>query len=266
MPAAAVARPVFLSPEAAQALIEDGARVLDARGGNAEAPYLPGAVETSWTDVRDGLLRVGRLTTADAARAHYEAKGVRLDRPVLVYGAAADGWGEEGRVWWDLRYLGHREVYILDGGVRAWIQARGRTASVPSGPLRGDFGPPRVMADLRANAGRVQALRADGARIFDARTTEEYQGATPFMSPRGGHVPGAHSLHWKTLLDPQGKLRTPIELESLLGSGDAPTVVYCTGGVRSAFVVAVLTHLGRPAVNYDGSWWDWSSQEDLPVE
>lgn len=265
--------PVFLSPEAARPLVDDGALVLDARGGSAEAPFLPGAVATSWRAVRAGLLRDGRLTDPAPARAHYGALGVRPERAVLVYGAGLDGWGEEGRVWWDLKVLGHPRVFILDGGVDGWLAAGGPVADALADPTPARFEPAEATSgakdDLRTDF-RGAAWASTQGVVLDARTYEEYWGATPFLSPRGGRVPGARTLHWKRLLDPQGRLRPKDELSRLFASlgvtEDRPVVAYCTGGVRSAFVVAVLRHLALPGANYDGSWWDWSAREALPVE
>lgn len=265
MTAATPPTPVFVDVSAAQGLLAEGARVLDARGGKARAPFLPGAVPTSWTDVRAGLLRVGRLGRPEEAREHYAGRGVDIERPVLVYGGADEGWGEEGRIWWDLRYLGHPQVFILNGGVKAWVQAGGRTAQTASGPLPGRFPALALRADLRTE--HAELVEASESRtLLDARTPDEFGGATPFLSPRGGHIPGARNLHWKDLLAEDGRLRSEGDLRLVLGELEGSVAVYCTGGVRSAFVVAVLTHLGETAKNYDGSWWDWSAREELPVE
>lgn len=108
----------FIDHEQARALLPE-AVVLDARGDRAKAPYLPGAQITEWTDIRDGWLRTGRLTDdIRRLRRYFEHRGVRDDRPIVVYGAMADGWGEEGRIWWTLRYLGLKRVVIVDGGIR----------------------------------------------------------------------------------------------------------------------------------------------------
>lgn len=254
---------VFVNPTEAQALRDAGARVLDARGAEARAPYMSSAVVVDWTGVRAGILREGRLGEADTARAAYAAKGVRLDTPVLVYGAADEGWGEEGRIWWDLSYLGHPEVYILDGGLSAWKKAGGRLASVPSGPLEGDFPTVPSRTELRASTEMVRDALGGATVLVDSRTLEEYRGATPYGSTRGGHVPGARQLHWRSLLDANGRLLPEPRLHARLGTG--PGIAYCTGGVRSAFVVAVATHLGLPYANYDGSWWLWSARSELPV-
>lgn len=262
---------VFVGPEHAAALIEAGARVLDARGTFAEAPYLPEAAAVDWMALRDGLARTGRLAETKRLVAAFEAAGVRRDRPVLVYGAADDGWGEEGRIWWTLRYLGHPDVHVLDGGVKAWVKAGRPTADAPVTPPRGDFAA-KVVPRRRAEARELRAApKRKDVVVLDVRTDEEYAGATPYLSARGGHVPGARHLEWRDLLAADGRLKPKAALEAIFEAHgvtrDRRVIAYCTGGVRSGFVVAVLAHLGHPdPANYDGSWWEWASKDDLPIE
>ena len=268
--ALAEARPVFIKAQQVESLLSRDACVLDARGPSATGPFITGAITVNWKDVRAGLLRDGRLTTFDKARAYYEKQGVRASHPVVVYGAGYDGWGEEGRIWWDLVILGHPEVYILDGGIKAWLSYRGSTSNSAPHASKGRFPAKEERLNLRLDHRDVLRLSNTRGVILDVRTLGEYQGQTPYYSPRGGHIPGAVHLHWKDLLELSGELRPEVELRDLITSAgvrsDRRVATYCTGGVRSAFVVAVLTHLGFLAANYDGSWWDWSSRDELFVE
>jgi thiosulfate/3-mercaptopyruvate sulfurtransferase len=95
------------------------------------------------------------------------------------------------------------------------------------------------------------------------------------LEARGGHIPGAVHLDWLRLVDESGRLRSPPDLLHALASVGVfepsreprEIIVYCTGGVRSAFAWAVLRALGYPAVrNYDGSFWEWAADRSLPVE
>lgn len=270
------ATPVFVDAEAAAARIEAGATVIDARGSFAKAPYLPGARVVDWMRLRDGLARTGRLADEAALRRALARAGVEAERPVLVYGAADDGWGEEGRIWWTLRYLGHPDVQILDGGVKSWLRAGHETQPAPSrhrrarknrkGRLRS-----KTVPRLRAKSREVlEARPRKDVVVLDVRTAEEYGGATPYLSKRGGHVPGAGHLEWRELLRDDGRLKPEATLRARLAAAGLSegqrVIAYCTGGVRSGFVVAVLAHLGFDDVaNYDGSWWDWAEQDSLPV-
>lgn len=267
----------FVGVAGAVRLMQAGAVVLDARGSGYLLAHLPAAQAVDWRDYRDGWGRTGRLHPDAGAMAGRLARlGVDAGRPVLVYGEGAQGFGEEGRIAWLLLYLGHQQVYLLDGGLAAW---RGEGRPIERGPtLRsprpGTF-PPQVQAALRADRAAVQRTLGTAPErpiLVDVRSEAEWHGATPYFEARGGRIPGARWLEWVRLLDPSGKLKSDEVLGrelSQLGLQDRghEIIVYCTGGVRSAFVVMVLKKLGYTRVrNYDGSFWEWAADRSLPVE
>jgi len=264
---------VFVSvAEAAPAIAKVGITVLDARGFRASPPYLPGAVRIDWLRLRDGWFRTGRLDDdLSSLKAELEKLGISSSRPILVYGAMADGWGEEGRIWWMLRYLGHPEVKILDGGVTAWVNAGLPTANEEAEPTENGRLTVKLHRDHRVDAAGLERDRHHGLVVIDARTAEEFGGATPYFAARGGHIPGAVNLYWKQLIGKNGLLLpSAVIRERVRRLGvqrDTHVAAYCTGGVRSAFVVAALRHAGLQRVaNYDGSWWEWASRDELSVE
>lgn len=268
------AKPVFVSVELFDKLrtsTSTGSTIVDARGSKAKAPYIPGAIVADWKNTRAGWFRDGRLMNESRARARYTNLGININHPVIIYGDSVNGWGEEGRIWWNLHYLGHPKVYILDGGIQAWIHAQKPVSSAPSSPQTGHFPTTTPRSSMRISALHLASLLKKHPIILDVRTPHEYNGSTPYFSSRGGHIPGAQNLRWKQLLSISGQLHPDAKLHALLKSygikEDSDIIVsYCTGGVRSAFVTAVLTHLGYDAINYDGSWWDWSSNSELPIE
>lgn len=262
----------FVSATEAVALIARGATVLDARSRGYLWGHLPHAQPLDWLDFRDGWGRTGRLdrdVTRIAQR--LAARGVDEKRPVLVYGAAQHGFGEEGRIAWMLAYLGHLDVAILDGGIAAWQQAgqklsRGLSEKVTPGA---HFVATENRA-IRADRQAVRAAERGPAILLDVRSREEFYGATPYLEARGGHIPGARHLDWRAALDDSGKLRSDAELQAIftpLGIDEnSEVIVYCTGGVRSAFAWAILRRLGvRHVRNYDGSFWEWAADKSLPV-
>jgi len=278
--AAALTGPRFVGVEGVAGLQQAGAVVLDARSSGFLWAHIPSAQAVDWLDFRDGWGRVGRLHPDPQAMASkLSALGVDAARPVLVYGAAAARFGEEGRIAWLLLYLGHPQVYILDGGFAAW---QGAGKSVARGPVRRPAQPGGFAAQpqpgLRADKAQVQralsAATEERPVLVDARSEAEWAGATPYLEARGGHIPGARSLPWGRLLDARGQLKPAAELRRELAarglgelSPDREIIVYCTGGVRSAFVVVVLAQLGyRRVKNYDGSFWEWAADNSLPVE
>ncbi|MCB9780121.1 MAG: sulfurtransferase [Alphaproteobacteria bacterium] len=264
---------VFVDVDTAVELVDSGAAVIDARGAKDWSQgHIPGAQPLSWTRLRDGLLKVGRLTD-DMGKLQATFRGLGVDdaEPVLVYDAGRGGWGEAGRIWWTLRYLGHGQVHILDGGLPVW-QAAGRPTDAESTPaVPGDF-TPRPDETKRARKSEVERYLGQADVVFwDTREPREYAGETPYGEARGGHVPGAVGLYYQDLLDDQGRLLDRDRLKArLVDAGIAPghhVVPYCTGGVRSGFAAAVLEELGYERVeNYDGSMWEWAADKALPLE
>lgn len=268
---AAHAGPVFVGTDVARGLLADGAVVLDARGEKAwKAGHAPGSAPIDWKDHRASWGREGRLSpdTGALGRA-LGALGVADDRPVLVLGAGKDGWGEEGRIYWMLDHLGHPDVRIVDGGWPVWTAAGLPVVTDSARPAAGTFTPRRDEA-ARADVAEVAAGLDGGVVFWDTREAREYAGETPYMEPRGGHLPGAKHLWFKDLLTESGTLKNRGELKALLAARgiplDQPVVAYCTGGVRSGFAYAVLKELGAASpANYDGSMWEWAADKDRPL-
>jgi thiosulfate/3-mercaptopyruvate sulfurtransferase len=269
-------------------------RVVDIRGyvkkrdlGNArqEAEYLaardeyeeahvPGAVYVDWTrDIIDPDDPVpAQISPLDRFAALMGSLGIGDGTHVVVYDHAGGQFST--RLWWVLTYYGHDRVSVLDGGWKKWT-AEGRltTAEVPT--LEPAAFTPRPRPELRAEAGEVLAAsRGGNAFILDARDEGQYTGAVARGEGRAGRIPGAEHLHADTLLDPKsGTFRPDRELDEKLREAgvpedrDEPVVAYCNGGVAATVPLFALHRLGyRNLANYDGSWNEWGTREDLPVE
>jgi thiosulfate/3-mercaptopyruvate sulfurtransferase len=263
----------IVSPEELAARPAGTVTVLDARGRGAfREGHLPGAVRIDWSDFRDRWWRSGRLPDdldglATELAADY---GVDQQRPVVVYGNAHTGSGEEGRIVWMLAYLGHPDVSLLDGGFAAWVATDGAVTTTASPPLRPARFAAQPSSHWRAETTDVERWRVKtGGHLLDVRTAAEWRGERAFGEARGGHLPGALHLDWRELLGHDGRLdreRALARLATLGLTPETPLITYCTGGVRSAHTWVLLRALGwRDVRNYDGSWWEWSADPERPL-
>ncbi len=206
------------------------------------------------------------LPVAEDFERAMRAAGVRNATPVVVYDDA-DGL-PAARAWWLLRYFGHAQVAVLDGGLGAWLSA-GR-------PLAEGDETPQQPGDFAAQPGAMPVLDADGAArlagagvLIDARSPERYRGEVEPMDPVAGHIPGARNWPMARDLDAQGLFRPPAELAEDLGAltaGAAEVGAYCGSGITAAHTVLALELAGIPgAALYPGSWSEWVTDPSRPV-
>jgi thiosulfate/3-mercaptopyruvate sulfurtransferase len=261
--------------------------VLDARSAKEFAEgHVPGARHVDWREwtlEKPGALnalfgnpaRWGRIPAAGAAlEKRLRTLGLSNARPALVVGAPG-GWGEEGRVAWNLLYWGADEVWLLDGGFPAW--RAGPSRPVESGEAR-KVAPGSFVLDVRPErrieTGELKkAAETAGTSLLDARTPAEFAGETVAGQKRGGHIPGARLVPAKSLYGADGRYVGAEELERLAGLSPPASngsrgrpITYCTGGVRSALLAVLLeARFGVVAANYDGSLWEWSADPSLPL-
>lgn len=255
----------IVSAEEAIALLNQGATLLDARGGIRLGDYLKGAIPIRWQDFSQEPPHKGKLLEQDGElNQRLQALGVRQDKPAVVFSNPPHGWGEDGRIVWMLRSLGHSSAVLVDGGFRALHQANLSTTWKPSAPDKsGNFEVNR-MEDYTIQRDELKARLDDPDLVLlDTRSTIEFLGAAPFGETRGGHPPRATPLPFKQLMTTDGYILLPQELRDRLSHAgvlpDKEIVAYCTGGIRSAWLTVVLLHAGFRVRNYAGSMWEWSA-------
>ena len=191
--------------------------------------------------------------------------GVRDNHPVVAYD---HGDGQPAaRLWWTLRWAGHPDVAVLDGGYAAWVAA-GR----PVEP--GEAEPP--YGDFVVRPGNLPVVDADGAAriaregvLIDARVPARYRGEREPVDPVAGRIPGAVNQPVADLLGPDGLLPRPARLRELFEAvgvrPDGPVGAYCGSGVSAARTVHALHEAGIPASLYVGSWSEWITDPSRPV-
>ena len=293
--------PLVESDWLADHLAAPDVRVVDARWrGNGsgrtlyQAGHIPGAVhldwqrDFGWTDergVRDLLL------PPDAFAAAMAQAGIGDRTRVVAY--AETDYSGAARLWWALRYYGHRKVAILNGGWTKWL-AEGRPVSADEPHIAPASFTPRPQPAWLALANEIaQAVTQDAAtlRLVDTRPPEQYAGHalwTPHGSwffpagqnsltradgrtLRGGHIPGAVHWHASTMLDPStwtylppAELRAQAQARGL--RPDQRIVTYCGVGISASLGLFALYLAGyRRLALYDASWEEWGGDPSLPI-
>ena len=239
--------------------------------------HIPGAVRADLDrhlSAADGAAQAsgGRhpLPTREAFAAWLASVGMRNGLRAVVYDR--QGCNYCGRLWWMLRWAGHADVAVLDGGLAAWTAAGGslaRGAAVPR--PAGDFRLGEPLAPL-VDAGQVLAGLGDARQtVIDARGAPRYRGEVEPLDPVAGHIPGALNRPFGSNLGPDGRFKDAdtlrAEFLALLDGRDPAGVVHqCGSGVSAVpnVLAMEIAGLGRAAL-YAGSWSDWCSDRSRPV-
>ncbi|MFB7171402.1 sulfurtransferase [Streptomyces sp. NPDC056254] len=233
-----------------------------------EAGHLPGAVYVDLDRELAGPAGSGGrhpLPDTEAFGAAMRRAGVSAEVPVVVYDGG-QGWAA-ARAWWLLRWTGHPNVRVLDGGLAAWTESGGALTAERVIPLEGDFKPnPGVRGLLDADAA---ARRAREGVLLDARAGERYRGEVEPIDPVGGHIPGALSAPTTENVGPDGRFLPADALrsrfEALGATQGTPVGVYCGSGVSGAHEVLALEVAGIESDLYAGSWSHWCTDPARPV-
>jgi thiosulfate/3-mercaptopyruvate sulfurtransferase len=201
--------------------------------------------------------------------------GITPATPVVVYDN--QGMPYAARAWWLLRWMGHAQVAVLDGGLAAWLAAGGSTtntktanttttsttAATPYPAL------PPAMPTVDA-ATVLQDLQTPSLQLLDARAAERYRGDVEPLHPVAGHIPGARQRFFKDNLQADGRFKPADQLRAeflalALPAGLA-VVHQCGSGVTACHNLLAMAHagLGDTAL-YPGSWSEWCSDPPRPV-
>ncbi len=239
------------------------------------AGHLPGALYAHLAQDLSGPLsaegpRVGGrhpLPSREAFAVTVGRWGITPSTPVVVYDH--QGASYAGRAWWLLRWLGHSQVAVLDGGLAAWQAIGGALESgtgrqagpAPSYPL-GEPAMPTVEAPTLLS-------RPGDFCVLDARAGERYRGEVEPLDGQAGHIPGARNRFFKDNLGADGRFRPADELREIflaLGEDPGRIVHQCGSGVTACHNLLAMEIAGLPGGSlYPGSWSEWSADPAKPV-
>jgi thiosulfate/3-mercaptopyruvate sulfurtransferase len=242
-----------------------------------EQGHIPGAVGFNWQkELQDQVIR------APLSQAHLEdllsRAGVSNDTTIVLYGDN-NNWFAAWALW-ILKYYGHADVRLLDGGRVKWLADKREVTTEAPSYARTGYHAQAPEHGIRALRDQILAqMGQHGFALVDVRSPAEYSGEllAPAHLPqegaqRGGHIPGAANIPWSMAVREDGTFKPADELRALYaGKGITPdkqVVAYCRIGERSSHTWYVLNYLlGYPHVrNYDGSWTEWGSLIGAPIE
>ena len=240
--------------------------------------HIPGAVHIDWRgDLQDNTVR--DYIAPDKFAEVCSKNGITPDTTVIFYGDKSNWWS--CYALWAFRLFGHEKVKILDGGRDKW-KAEGRPLTREKPAITATKYPVHARRhddEIRAFFDDTLAFSKAHKPLIDVRSPKEYTGELTHMPEypqegvlRGGHVPGARNVPWKTAANDDATFKTAPELrkiytENLGLKPDGEIIAYCRIGERSSHTWFVLTYLlGYKHVrNYDGSWTEWGNRVRSPV-
>jgi thiosulfate/3-mercaptopyruvate sulfurtransferase len=244
----------------------------DPRGEHAAA-HIPGSryvdLETELSGPPDPAAGRHPLPDPDVLAATATRWGVGPGTAVVAYDD--NGGMSAARLWWLLRWIGHEQVRVLDGGLAAWRAAGGEVVAGPDPPAAPSATP------LVARPGSMPTVTADDIAaglpgvLVDARAAERYRGEVEPVDPVAGHIPGAVNVPTAGNLGADGTFLDPESLRTRFAdvgvAAGTPVVAYCGSGVTAAheLLALELAGLGDGAAMYPPSWSGWVSEPARPV-
>ena len=244
--------------------------VIDARGGMLEEGALmyDKAVVVDWTDIslldEFGGENLGKLLSKDNYEQIFSKLGINANSEVLVYGFTMpeQGFGDEARVVYTFNYAGFDKVKFIDGGFKQ-VEKLGFNKNYEPTEDRLDVSDV-VRSEATQNEKAIftdellSKLGSNDVQIIDTRLEVEFNGRVIYGENKAGHIPGAISLPFNSLVDEEGFVKSREELEKYVNEKgldkDKLQITYCTTGVRASYVGVILEELGFNVRNYEPSF------------
>ena len=244
--------------------------VIDARGGMLEEGALmyDKAVVVDWTDIslldEFGGENLGKLLSKDNYEQIFSKLGINANFEVLVYGFTMpeQGFGDEARVVYTFNYAGFDKVKFIDGGFKQ-VEKLGFNKNYEPTEDRLDVSDV-VRSEATQNEKAIftdellSKLGSNDVQFIDTRLEVEFNGRVIYGENKAGHIPGAISLPFNSLVEEEGFVKSREELEKYVNEKgldkDKLQITYCTTGVRASYVAVILEELGFNVRNYEPSF------------
>ncbi len=235
-----------------------------------EAGHIPGAVHLDIDEQLTGKEGPGRhpLPSRFNFQKLIVSIGVSKSTHVVVYDA---GHGMPApRLWWLLKFYGHDNVSVLDGGWEGWLKEGGPVQTEIQEYSSGDF-TARPKRKWVVDKATVDARRDEtAALLIDARASERYRGEVEPIDAKAGHIPGSENFPYAQTIDPATGRFLPAEtlkaeFKKIGVDATRDIVCYCGSGITACTAILALKIAGFEAQLYEGSWSDWSADANLPV-
>lgn len=254
--------------------------IIDARGQKAyDSKHIKNAIPVAWQGLSDMTGKPGDLNwgTVGSDKENLSkligSLGINEEKKVVIYAAAQNGWGDDGRVMWTLAKAGLDNVRLLNGGMDYFsknVDAQ-LLESEAHEPIAVNFEVKEINEEGNITIDELMKNYSD-YKVLDTRAQDEYDGAQKYGEARGGHLPGAILAKYTDLFREDGRLKDKAELEKYFSeelklNKEDKIVTYCTAGIRSGYMQIVLEMAGyENAKNYDGSYYEWAGREETEVE
>lgn len=248
--------------------------LIDARGDEAaEKETIKGAIPLMWQylatceDGASGDENWGCILDTKRLSERLGEKGIAQDKEIILFAASQDGWGDDGRIAWELIAAGYKQVKMVDGGFEALKAAGIETQKGGSEPEAVEV---TVDAIDETHVINTKELKEnyDDYKVVDVRADEEYNGEVLYGEANGGHLPGAIHIRFTDLFNEDCTLKSNADITKMFEdaglSKDDQIVTYCTAGIRSAYMQLIMEMCGfENTKNYDESFYRWCAVEEL---
>lgn len=247
--------------------------IVDARGEDvAKKGTIKGAITTTWQylatceEGKPGDEMWGTILEKGELEKRLGELGLDKNKEIILFASSQEGWGEDGRIAWELIAAGYKNVKIADGGYDYLIKSgveKGDLAKLDSVEVKID----KIDETHVINTKELEKNYKEYV-VIDVRDDKEYDGATLYGEAKGGHLPGAKHIKFTDLFNEDTTLKSVDEIKAIFEKAglkeNDKIVTYCTGGIRSAYMQLVLEMVGyENCQNYDESFYRWCAVNEL---